>query len=73
MCAVVRCLLREVCDVEMLGNLLDHPLSEFGVSLRIKQSPPEIGGDFTLVIGFGVLRTGDGSETNGIRSSCRQR
>ena len=46
-------LLREVCDVEMLGNLLDHPLSEFGVSLRIKQSPPERGGDFTLVIGFG--------------------
>ena len=46
-------LLHEVFNVEMLGDLSDHSLLEFGVRRRIKQSPPEIGGDCTLVVSFG--------------------
>ena len=66
-------LLHEIFDVEMLGDLLDDPLAQPGVGLRIKRSPPEVRGDVTLVVAFGMLRTGPESATNGARSSCRQR
>ena len=51
-------LLHQVFDVEMLSDLIDDPLSELGVSACIKRSPPKIGGDVTLVVGFGTAAHG---------------
>jgi len=51
-------LLHQVFDVEVLSDLIGDPLSEFGVSRRIKRSPPEIRRDVTLIVGFGTTAHG---------------
>src|SRR5262252_9047756 len=46
--------LYEILDVEMLRDLLGDPLAKPGVNLRIKRTPPEVLGNFTLIVAFGI-------------------
>ena len=47
-------LLHEILDVEMLGDLINDPLSKLALSRCIKRAPPQIVGGFTLVVAFGI-------------------
>jgi hypothetical protein len=47
-------LLHESLNIEVLDNLLDDPLAQPGVDLRIKRTPPEVLCNVALIVAFGI-------------------
>ena len=47
-------LLHEILNVEVLDDLLDDPLAQPGVDLRIKRTPPEVLSTFTLIVAVSI-------------------
>ena len=39
----------------MLGHLGGHPVVEAGAGCRIERLPPQVAGDFPLIVAFGVI------------------